>query len=439
MTPNPWLAPQATKPVDSDVTIPGSKSLTNRELMLSALATSSSTICGALSARDTRLMVEALRSLGAQVETGADNWAITPIPSVPGSTPISIDCGLAGTVMRFVPALAARCTRPVRLTADSQANARPMAGLFKALRSIGVSVTHESDETFPLTVQGPARVRGPISLDSSASSQYLSALLLVAPLLESDREFIEIELEGTLPSRPHVEMTLAAMRLRGVDADWTGERTLRVKRGDISGRDAVIEPDLSNAGPFLAAAAVTGGHVRIPYWPLQTTQAGNEWLPILRQMGADVNLVPQGTVYGTLCLRAGELQGFTGDMSQVGELVPTLAAICAFATAPSTITGIGHLRGHETDRLKAIATELTKLGVLVEEGADYLRIDGTNGWVKNLREPTLLHSHADHRMATFAAIIGLRAPQIYVDDVATVAKTMPDFVSLWTKMLELNV
>lgn len=341
--------------------------------------------------------------------------------------------------MRFVPALAARCTRPVRLTADSQANARPMAGLFKALRSIGVSVTHESDETFPLTVQGPARVRGPISLDSSASSQYLSALLLVAPLLESDREFIEIELEGTLPSRPHVEMTLAAMRLRGVDADWTGERTLRVKRGDISGRDAVIEPDLSNAGPFLAAAAVTGGHVRIPYWPLQTTQAGNEWLPILRQMGADVNLVPQGTVYGTLCLRAGELQGFTGDMSQVGELVPTLAAICAFATAPSTITGIGHLRGHETDRLKAIATELTKLGVLVEEGADYLRIDGTNSWVENLREPTLLHSYADHRMATFGAIIGLRAPQIYVDDVETVAKTMPDFVNLWTKMLELNV
>ncbi|MDO5034474.1 MAG: 3-phosphoshikimate 1-carboxyvinyltransferase [Actinomycetaceae bacterium] len=436
MTSNPWQAPLAGTPVNADITIPGSKSLTNRELVLSAIAEGRSTISGALSARDTILMINALETLGARIDTGADNWAVEPITPVTGSTPVTIECGLAGTVMRFIPAIAARCTRPVRFTADEQANSRPMAPLFQALRSVGVDVTYETDKPFPVVVQGPARVDGPIQVDSSASSQFLSALLLIAPLLEGEGQYTDIQLTGKAPSLPHIEMTMEALRARGVEVDWISESAVRVRRQAIGARDVVIEPDLSNAGPFLAAAIVTGGQVRIPYWPLKTTQAGNEWLRILREMGAELNLVPQGTVYATLCARADSLHGFNGDMSQYGELVPTLAAICAFADTPSRIENIGHLRGHETDRLTAIATELTKLGIDVEEGEDYLAIDPTNGWQGKLSGPITLHSYADHRMATLGAIIGLKAPGIHVDNIETVSKTMPEFVKLWSKMLD---
>ncbi len=435
MTPNPWAAPRVLRPVDADVTIPGSKSLTNRELVLSALASGTSTLSGALHARDTRLMIDALRQLGAEIETGADNWKICKIPRVPGSNPVTIDCGLAGTVMRFIPAVAALQSRPVRFIADEQANARPVKPLYRALRCMGVDFDYEGDAQYPVTIQGPATVSGSVKLDSSGSSQFLSALLLVAPLLDADSDYVEIELTGSLPSKPHIEMTIEALRARGVEVQWTSETSLRVKRGDIAPRDKVIEPDLSNAGPFLAAAVVTGGRVHVPYWPLKTTQAGDAWQQILRQMGQEVNLVPLGTEYGTLCVRGNQITGFEGDMSQVGELVPTLAAMCVFAATPSKITNIGHLRGHETDRLSAIATELRKLGVDVDEGEDYLRIDPTNGWREKLDGPIELHSYHDHRMATFGAIIGLGVPGILVDDVETVSKTMPDFVERWNQML----
>ena len=229
---------------------------------------------------------------------------------------------------------------------------------------MGVDFDYEGDAQYPVTIQGPATVSGSVKLDSSGSSQFLSALLLVAPLLDADSDYVEIELTGSLPSKPHIEMTIEALRARGVEVQWTSETSLRVKRGDIAPRDKVIEPDLSNAGPFLAAAVVTGGRVHVPYWPLKTTQAGDAWQQILRQMGQEVNLVPLGTEYGTLCVRGNQITGFEGDMSQVGELVPTLAAMCVFAATPSKITNIGHLRGHETDRLSAIATELRKLGVM---------------------------------------------------------------------------
>lgn len=435
MTPKPWDAPLAHGPINADVAIPGSKSLTNRELVLSALANDRSTIFGALDARDTHLMTQALRQLGAEIEAGADNWCISPIPRVPGSKPITIDCGLAGTVMRFVPAIAALCSRPVHFIADEQANARPMADLLHTLRSMGVKITHEADQTFPLTVQGPAEVHGPVRIDTSDSSQFLSALLLVAPLLRGEGTYTDFEITGKLPSRPHVDMTIEALRQRGVAAEWLSDRLISVPRTDILARDAAIEPDLSNAGPFLAAAVVTGGHVHIPYWPFKTNQAGNEWLRILKEMGADVNLIPQGSAYATLCVRAQNIRGFTGDMSQFGELVPTLAAMCALATTPSKISNIAHLRGHETDRVSAIATELSKLGIAIDEGEDYLSIDPTGNWRDKLDGPVTLHSYSDHRMATFGAILGLNVPGIRVDDIETVSKTMPEFVGLWENML----
>jgi 3-phosphoshikimate 1-carboxyvinyltransferase len=438
LTPSPWPAPHVSKPVDADVTIPGSKSLTNRELVLSALASGTSTLSGALHARDTNLMIDALRQLGADIETGVDNWKICKIPRIPGSNPVTIECGLAGTVMRFIPAVAALQSRKVRFIADEQANSRPVKPLYRALRSMGVDFEYEGEAQYPVVIQGPATTSGPIKLDSSGSSQFLSALLLVAPLLPGNGEFVEIELTGSLPSKPHIEMTIASLRSRDVEVEWMSNTSLRVKRGGIAPRDKVIEPDLSNAGPFLAAAVVTQGRVHVPYWPLETTQAGDAWQWILRQMGQEVSLVPNGTQYGTLCVRGNEIKGFEGDMSQVGELVPTLAALCAFAATPSKITNIGHLRGHETDRLSAIATELRKLGVGVNEGEDFLEIDPTNGWQDKLRErnePVELHSYHDHRMATFGAIIGLGVPEILVDDIETVSKTMPDFVDRWNQML----
>ncbi|MDO5049539.1 MAG: 3-phosphoshikimate 1-carboxyvinyltransferase [Actinomycetaceae bacterium] len=435
MTPKAWPAPRALKPVDADVTIPGSKSLTNRELVLSALASGPSTLSGALRARDTDLMVAALRKLGAEIDMGADNWQVSKIPCVPHSGPVTIDCGLAGTVMRFIPAVASLYERDVRFIADEQANERPVKPLYQALRSMGVDFDYEGEAQYPVTMRGPAKADGPVRLDSSGSSQFLSALLLVAPLLEADADWLEIELTGALPSKPHIEMTIDSLRRRGIRVEWTSDTSLRVKRGDIQPRDVVIEPDLSNAGPFLAAAVVTAGHVRVPYWPLTTTQAGDAWQSILRQMGQEVDIFPLGTQYGTLCVRGHEIKGFEGDMSQVGELVPTLAAVCALASTPSRITNIGHLRGHETDRLAAIATELRKLGVDVDEGEDYLAIDPTNGWREKLQGPVELHSYSDHRMATFAAIIGLVVPEVYVDDIETVSKTMPDFVDRWNKML----
>lgn len=452
MAPKPWPAPSVTQPVDADVTIPGSKSLTNRELVLSALATGPSTLSGGLRARDTDLMIEALRTLGARIETDRDTWCIRPIPKfdraeTPGRCALeneettqpgesTIECGLAGTVMRFVPAIAALLDEPVRFVADEQANSRPIRPLYDALERLGIKIIYEGAANYPVTVQGPATCDGKLVVDSSESSQFLSALLLISPLLPGEGEFVEIELTGSLPSRPHIEMTLESLRGRGVEVDWVDDAHLRVKRGEIQPRDIAIEPDLSNAGPFLAAAIATGGHVLVPYWPLKTTQAGDAWREILSQMGQQVNLVPQGTQYGTLCLRGTEIGGFEGSMSQVGELVPTLAAICALATAPSRIKDIGHLRGHETDRLAAIATELKKLGVEVEEGADYLYINPANGWRDRLEGPVELHSYHDHRMATFGAIIGLAVPGIVVDDIETTSKTMPDFTKRWNQMLE---
>ena len=416
-----WPAPLAPGPVDARVVLPGSKSLTNRWLVLAALSRGPVTLRGALRSRDTDLMVAALQALGVTTHQRGELLDITPAPLHGQAV---VDCGLAGTVMRFLPPLAALADGDVRLTGDPRASERPLSALCGALRQLGVEV---SGDALPLVVHGRGRVRGgEVELDASASSQLISGLLLSGPRF--DRGLTVVHTGASLPSRPHLDMTVECLRAAGalVDAETPGR--WRVEPGELALPDLTVEPDLSNAGPFLAAALVTGGTVTVPDWPRTTTQAGDALRTLLTAMGAQVSLDDDGlTVRGT-----GAIHGLTADLSDVGELAPTLAAIAALADSPTRLTGIAHLRGHETDRIAALVTELRRLGGDADELADGLVI-----------RPCALHgglvqTYGDHRMATAAAILGLRVPGVEVVDVATTAKTLPGFVNLWQQMLGLD-
>jgi 3-phosphoshikimate 1-carboxyvinyltransferase len=422
-----WNAPLAKGKIDAVVKLPGSKSLTNRELVLSALAAEPTTLIEPLVSRDSELMIGALETLGARFERLAGSIVVTPINSVQstGET-VAIDCGLAGTVMRFVPPLAGLHTGTVMFDGDLGARKRPMSTTIDSLRALGVQVEQSAEDAgkLPFSVAGRGSIRGgELSIDASESSQFVSGLLLAAARFE---EGITLTHAGEhLPSLPHIEMTLDCLRKRGVTASTTGEATWRVEPGPIAGGEVVIEPDLSNAGPFLAAAMVAGGSVTIAHWPSVTTQVGNEFIWILTKMGATVSFDERGLTLTS----SGVIKGIDIDLSIGGELAPVIAALAALADSPSRISGIAHLRGHETDRLAALTTEINRAGGQCKEIEDGLEII-----------PTELHScdwltYEDHRMATAGAIIALRVPGIRVEDIATTAKTMPDFTNLWNQML----
>ena len=433
MTEPAWAAPTAPAPIRATVRLPGSKSLTNRYLVLAALADEPSRLRSPLRSRDTLLMAQALAALGTGVadspgDGDGPDWVITPAPL---AGPARVDCGLAGTVMRFLPPLAALADGPVDLDGDARARERPMAAVVGALRDLGVTVDAAGTpgaDRLPLRIVGRGTVAGttdddPLTLDASASSQFVSALLLAGARF--DRGLSLRHVGPPIPSQPHVAMTVAVLRDAGVvvveDADaW------RVEPGPVSALDVQVEPDLSNAAPFLAAAAVTGGSVRIPGWPQHTTQAGDAMRDLLDAMGVDVSLDPDGlTVTGT-----GELYGVDADLRAAGELTPVVAALAALAQSPSHLHGVAHLRGHETDRLAALTTELNALGGDVTETGDGLRITP-----KPLRGG-LFHTYEDHRLATAAAVIGLVVPGVLVEDVATTGKTLPGFTGLWEAMLD---
>ncbi len=424
-----WPAPRAAAPLDAVVSLPGSKSLTNRELVLSALAAEPSVLRSPLHSRDSDLMVEALRSLGTTVEAlpGAGPFgpdlAVTPAAELLGST--TIDCGLAGTVMRFLPPVAALALGPTTFDGDEGARRRPMSTTISSLRALGVDIGDDRRAALPFTVHGTGRVAGgSLTIDASASSQFVSGLLLSAARFD---EGLELRHEGArLPSQPHIEMTLAAVRARGVAADSAAEGSWSVAPGPIAGAEVAIEPDLSNAAPFLAAALVTGGGVTITGWPESTTQVGADLAELLPLFGATV------TRDGDRLTVTGSPDGIRGvsiDLSTGGELAPPLVALAALATEPSEITGIGHIRHHETDRLAALATEINNLGGEVTELPDGLAIT-----------PRPLHgglwsSYADHRMATAGAIIGLAVDGVLIEDIATTSKTLPQFPELWHGMI----
>ena len=415
-----WLAPHGHR-LNATVELPGSKSLTNRELLLSAIADEPTLLISPLVSRDSKLMIAALESLGVHFEWQGSNLLVTP-GELKG--PATIDCGLAGTVMRFVPTLATLALGEIRFDGDEGARRRPMDTTIESIRALGVEVEAES-LSLPFTVIANGQVAGgELRIDASKSSQFVSGLLLVAARFENGLTLHHTGHE--LPSLPHIEMTLETLRQRGVNAYSMDERTWRVEPGTISGGRKVIEPDLSNAGPFLAAAMVAGGTVRIPNWPEKTTQVGAEFARILPMMGAEISIENDMlAITGT-----GKIQGLDIDLSIGGELAPVIAALAALAETPSRITGIAHLRGHETDRLAALTTEINRIGGKAKELPDGLEI-----------EPAALHgakwqSYEDHRMATAGAIIGLRVPGIEVENIATTSKTMPNFVDLWQTMLE---
>jgi 3-phosphoshikimate 1-carboxyvinyltransferase len=429
-----WKAPLAVSPVTGQLQLPGSKSLTNRELILAALAKGTSFIRRPLHSRDSRLMVEALRNLGVTIiEVHGDSafgpdWVITPSELI-GST--TIDCGLAGTVMRFLPPVASLALGPTTFDGDEGARRRPMATTISSLRALGVDVADEGRGSLPFTVHGSGEVAGgALTIDASSSSQFVSGLLLSAARFENG---LDLSHSGErLPSLPHIEMTIEVLRARGVEVESPEVGRWVVKPGPIKAIDVQIEPDLSNAAPFLAAAVVTGGSVTISGWPSETTQVGNDLIEILPLFGATVSREgDKVTVTGQVDDHGKPLiQGITLDLSTGGELAPAIVAIAALASTPSTITGIGHIRHHETDRLAALASEINKLGGEVTELENGLQI-----------EPAALHggvwlSYEDHRMATSGAIIGLVVTGVEIENIATTSKTLPEFPELWKSLVE---
>ncbi len=431
MTASPWRAPVADSPVDATVAIPGSKSITARALYLAAVAEAPSLVTGALDARDTRLFADALEVMGARIEDAGDGaLRVTPMSLPPRGG--RIECGLAGTVMRFLPPLAALSAEETLFDGDKQAYARPLGPLLDALVRMGASVTYHGERGhLPFSIRGPLRT--PLGaqawVDASSSSQFLSALLLVSPLV-GDPLFVSAP--GPVPSMPHVEMTLASLAGAGIDLEVVDEAqadlsTWHVFPSRPRGGEIVVEPDLSNAGPFLAAAMITGGRVRIPAWPGATTQAGDAWRALLGHMGATITLDEEGLILTGP--GAGNYPGIKATMAEVGELTPTLAAICAYASTPSHLSGIAHLRGHETDRLAALVAEINRAGGQAEETEDGLVITPRPLHAAQIR------SYADHRMATFGAILGLITPGIAVDDIACTSKTLPGFAAMWDSLL----
>ena len=426
-----WSAPASPGPLEARVPLPGSKSLTNRYLVLAALASGTSRLRAPLRSRDTELMAQALRSLGAGVDDAtaakgatSPDWIVTPATLRGGG---QVDCGLAGTVMRFVPPVAALCRGPVAFDGDEQARVRPMAAILDALRALGVVVEDEGRGTLPFVVQGEGGVRGGrVVMDASASSQYISALLLAGARFE---EGVTVVHDGKpVPSLPHIDMTVEALRDAGASVDDSEPHTWRVEPGELLPLDVTVEPDLSNAGPFLAAALVCGGTVHVPGWPLHTTQAGDRMREILELMGGTVRLDPSGlTVTGD-----GSVAPLDIDLHDEAELTPVVAALAALADGPSHIRGVAHIRGHETDRITALRTELEGFGVEVEELEDGLSIRPAAG--SPLR-PHTMRTYADHRMVMAGAVLALRAPGTVVTDPGTVAKTLPTFTTLWSDML----
>ncbi len=411
------------EPLDAVVRLPGSKSLTNRALVLAAIAEGPSVVRRALRSRDSLLMARALTALGSTVDTSGDDWTVTPGEFVRDA---EIDCGLAGTVMRFVPPLAALSAGTVSFDGDPHMRNRPVGPVLSALGDLGVPVTGTA---LPFSVVGTGQVRGgTVVLDASGSSQFVSALLLAGARYERG---IEIRHNGpSVPSLPHIDMTVSILREHGVEVEapepGAPATRWRVVPGPIAAVDHTIEPDLSNAAPFLALAALSGGSVTVPGWPQHTDQPGDRLRDLLTEMGCTVQLHHDGlTLTGPT---PGTLRGLDADLHDVGELTPAVAALCALASTPSRLTGVGHIRAHETDRLSALAAELGGLGADVTEHPDGLELRPAS------LHGGLFHTYADHRMAHAGVIVGAAVDGVEVENVATTSKTFPDFAPFWADL-----
>ena len=427
-----WPAPlRGRNAVSARVVIPGSKSVTNRALILAAQANSPSILKRPLISRDTELMVAGLKAMGVGVTdqtVGKDPaWKITP-SKLQG--PAKVDVGNAGTVMRFLPPLSALAQGDISFDGDPRSYERPLAPVIAALEELGIEIEHDGRYSLPLVVKGKGIIPGgALTIDASASSQFLSALLLIAP--STSNGITATHKGGALPSMPHIDMTVQMLRDFGatVSVDKAAQ-SWRVESGPLHGVDLVIEPDLSNAAPFLSIAMVCGGSITIADWPEVTTQPGDQLREILTAMGATISRGKDG-----LTITGGEsIHGIDIDLHDVGELTPAIAALAALADSPSHLRGIGHLRLHETDRLAALTREINSLGGNVVEDETSLHITPHGAMGKGLHGGTF-HTYEDHRLATAGAVIGLVIPGVEIENVATTRKTLPDFPGLWQSLV----
>ncbi len=455
-----WPAPfRGSEPIAATIRIPGSKSVTNRALILAALAKTPSTLRRPLHSRDSALMIAGLKALGTKIEELENgDLIITPVPFF---GPASVDVGNAGTVMRFLPPVAALTNGLVHFDGDPRSHERPLGPVIAALEDLGVTIEHGSRYSLPLTINGSGTVKGgSLEIDATSSSQFISALMMIAP---ATQQGITITHVGqSLPSMPHIEMTIQMLRQFGatvtaVDHASTRKHEWRIEPGELHGLDLIIEPDLSNAAPFMAAAMISGGEVRISDWPLKTTQPGDQLRSIFARMGADISFASENFaeiveldlegpeallikenfdsephVSELIIKGTGQIHGIDVDLHDVGELTPSIAALCALADTPSSLRGIGHLRLHETDRLAALASEINALGGDVEEEETALHI-----FPMPLHSGTF-HTYEDHRLATAGAMLGLAVQGIQVENIATTNKTLPDFPGAWAALLAGN-
>ena len=426
-----WSAPfrggltSVGEPINAKISIPGSKSATNRALILAAIAKTPSRLHKPLSSRDADLMVKGLQSLGCKIDEiktdqGFD-YQITPQKL---SGPTQIDVGNAGTVMRFLPPIASLATGLVHFDGDARSHERPLEPVIKALEQLGASIEHGNKYRLPLTINGSGEIKGgEVEVDASASSQFISALMLLGPATKNGLTIRNIG--KSLPSMPHIEMTIQMLRQFGATVE-IGENSWVVASGDLLGQDLTIEPDLSNAAPFMAAAMICGGSVEILDWPKSTSQPGDQLRDIFAKMGARIEQSSDGLKISG----SGKINGIDIDLHDVGELTPSIAAVAALASSPSTLRGIAHLRLHETDRLAALANEINNLGGDVTEGPGELLIKPAK-----LVASQIFKSYEDHRMATAGAIIGLAVKDLIVENIETTKKTLPDFPGMWQEML----
>ena len=426
-----WSAPfrggltSVGEPINAKISIPGSKSATNRALILAAIAKTPSRLRKPLSSRDADLMVKGLQSLGCKIdeiktEQGFD-YQITPQKL---SGPTQIDVGNAGTVMRFLPPIASLATGLVHFDGDARSHERPLEPVIKALEQLGASIEHGNKYRLPLTINGSGEIKGgEVEVDASASSQFISALMLLGPATKNGLTIKNIG--KTLPSMPHIEMTIQMLRQFGATVE-VNENSWKVISGDLLGQDLTIEPDLSNAAPFMAAAMICGGSVEILDWPKSTSQPGDQLRDIYAKMGAKIERSNEGLKISG----SGTISGIDIDLHDVGELTPSIAAVAALASSPSTLRGIAHLRLHETDRLAALASEINNLGGDVTEGPGELLIKPSK-----LVASQIFKSYEDHRMATAGAIMGLAVKDLIVENIETTKKTLPDFPGMWQEML----
>ena len=427
-----WPAPfRGKNPVDVRVVIPGSKSVTNRALILAAQAEGTSILRRPLVSRDSELMMSGLKALGLAISETEENGDL--VFNVTGGAlkgPAKIDVGNAGTVMRFLPPLAALATGSISFDGDPRSHERPLGPVIKALEELGISIDHDGRYSLPFVMENKTggKIRGgEIEIDASASSQFLSALLLIAPSTELG--ITAKHVGGALPSMPHIEMTVQMLRDFGATVTVDKSANIwRVEPGKLKAQDLVIEPDLSNAAPFMSIAMVCGGSVTIADWPKQTTQPGDQLREIFSKMGAKIEFVTNGNNFD-LKVTGGAIHGIDVDLHDVGELTPAIAALCALADSPSYLQGIGHLRLHETDRLAALRAEINALGGDVTEEPTALRINP-----KPLHAG-VFHTYEDHRLATSGATIGLVVEGIEVENIATTRKTITDFPGLWSSLL----